>query len=567
MLAVYDERISKLRCIAKRCKPRGGKENTGPPCSPFGRLVRLHAYVCGRRDCLDCNGFRRHSGGLAWGGFVTFTDSIPTTRSQENFVSTTRVDLCANQLSAITIAEDFHRSSHKDTSDKTTLAPGADLLGESYKTGEEVTTSPQCLNDDRGTAPLVAGVGNEKEDITTSRPGGALVYLAFIATGVRLVISTPHVRRVDMPVSKCGRRGAVAAQMKSSRWYLVVVSHMLLDVRFGHRYLTTCRHADSLFFREKIFEAAGGVLKAGGIRSEVLPQPPAAVGSRWDDGRGIHHRGRIAEKRWGGKFDTATRIKYSIAAKQRGSEEAYTILVALRFSDQVGGNLNIEVLRADAGEGDMSVEQRQNARVGETADTLENLPTSGIAWQDSRMRISGADAAGNLTRFALIDVDPLRSHSVPIPRSTPVTEASCTAGAPKQRSVANYAEVTFCRGSSDADVRCAREGGMSRWLRLAGEDPLLAWLSDVGLETASRMLLTGATSSLIACGCYSSRRLLLADNAEKHVAKITEGKECDLRTATSIFSVASGIRLPCSRMHLSHFLKNRIFLMDANFLQ
>ncbi|KAJ8866818.1 hypothetical protein PR048_032679 [Dryococelus australis] len=48
------------------------------------------------------------------------------------------------------------------------------------------------------------------------------------------------------------------------------------------------------------------------------------------------------------------------------------------------------------------MEQRQNARAGETADPLENPPTSGFVRHDSHERKPGSDPAGNQTRSALV---------------------------------------------------------------------------------------------------------------------------------------------------------------------
>ncbi|KAJ8871864.1 hypothetical protein PR048_028204 [Dryococelus australis] len=49
-------------------------------------------------------------------------------------------------------------------------------------------------------------------------------------------------------------------------------------------------------------------------------------------------------------------------------------------------------------ESEASVEQRRNARVGETGGLGENPPTSGIVWSDSHMRKYASGPAGNLTR-------------------------------------------------------------------------------------------------------------------------------------------------------------------------
>ncbi|KAJ8894763.1 hypothetical protein PR048_000070 [Dryococelus australis] len=48
---------------------------------------------------------------------------------------------------------------------------------------------------------------------------------------------------------------------------------------------------------------------------------------------------------------------------------------------------------------DVSMEQRRNARAGETGDPRENPLTSDIVWYDSKMRNPGSDPAGNRTRF------------------------------------------------------------------------------------------------------------------------------------------------------------------------
>ncbi|KAJ8867853.1 hypothetical protein PR048_031658 [Dryococelus australis] len=50
----------------------------------------------------------------------------------------------------------------------------------------------------------------------------------------------------------------------------------------------------------------------------------------------------------------------------------------------------------------VSMEQRRNARAGETEDPRANTPTSGIVRHDSHLRKSGSDPAGDWTRFALV---------------------------------------------------------------------------------------------------------------------------------------------------------------------
>ncbi|KAJ8896536.1 hypothetical protein PR048_001880 [Dryococelus australis] len=49
---------------------------------------------------------------------------------------------------------------------------------------------------------------------------------------------------------------------------------------------------------------------------------------------------------------------------------------------------------------EVSMEQSWNEKVGETGDTRENPPASGIDWHDSNMRKFGGDSGGKQTRFA-----------------------------------------------------------------------------------------------------------------------------------------------------------------------
>ncbi|KAJ8893945.1 hypothetical protein PR048_006546 [Dryococelus australis] len=51
----------------------------------------------------------------------------------------------------------------------------------------------------------------------------------------------------------------------------------------------------------------------------------------------------------------------------------------------------------------VSTKQSRNARAGETGDPREKPPISGIVRQDSHMRKSVSDPAGNRYRFALVD--------------------------------------------------------------------------------------------------------------------------------------------------------------------
>ncbi|KAJ8872286.1 hypothetical protein PR048_025888, partial [Dryococelus australis] len=50
------------------------------------------------------------------------------------------------------------------------------------------------------------------------------------------------------------------------------------------------------------------------------------------------------------------------------------------------------------------MEQRRNARARETGDPRESPPTSGIVRQDSHVRKSGSDPAGNRTRFSYVSI-------------------------------------------------------------------------------------------------------------------------------------------------------------------
>ncbi|KAJ8874132.1 hypothetical protein PR048_024974 [Dryococelus australis] len=74
----------------------------------------------------------------------------------------------------------------------------------------------------------------------------------------------------------------------------------------------------------------------------------------------------------------------------------------LECTGEIKATLNIEVLRADAGEARQIWSSAGSQGRGKTGDPGENPPTSGIVRNDSHMRKSGGDPAGNRIRFALV---------------------------------------------------------------------------------------------------------------------------------------------------------------------
>ncbi|KAJ8876831.1 hypothetical protein PR048_021278 [Dryococelus australis] len=92
---------------------------------------------------------------------------------------------------------------------------------------------------------------------------------------------------------------------------------------------------------------------------------------------------------------TILATRSSLAEHTEGSE---------LVSEEIWAALNIEVFRADDGEG--SIEQRKNERV----DPRENPPASGITRHDTPMRNSVSDPAGSRTRFAWVGGDSYREN-------------------------------------------------------------------------------------------------------------------------------------------------------------